>query len=69
SFRIVANPQHEQVGPKGDNHLDGYGIDAPIKPRQLQIKHLRACNRSDSYQYSSFKKNAKSSVIRVPSAT
>ena len=24
--------------------LDGYGIDAPINPRQLQIKHLRACN-------------------------
>ena len=44
SFRIVANPLHEQVGPNGDNHLDGYGIDAPINPRQLHIKHLRACN-------------------------
>ena len=44
SFRIVANPLHDQVGPNGDNHLDGYGIDAPINPRQLQIKHLRACN-------------------------
>ena len=40
SFRIVANPLHEQVGPNGDNHLDGYGIDAPINPRQLHIKHL-----------------------------
>ena len=34
----------DRVGPNGDNHLDGYGIDAPINPRQLQIKHLRACN-------------------------
>ena len=25
SFRIVDNPLHEQVGPNGDNHLDGYG--------------------------------------------
>ena len=44
SFRIVANPLHEQVGPNGDNHLDGYGIDAPINLRQLHIKHLRAYN-------------------------
>ena len=31
-FTLTPNPLHEQVGPNGDNHLDGYGIDAPIIP-------------------------------------
>ena len=44
SIRIQRTFQLVSTGPNGDNHLDGYGIDAPINPRQLQIKHLRACN-------------------------
>ena len=59
-----------RIGSAGtSNRSDGFGIDAQGALRLHRREILKACSLPEVYQYSSFKKDAKSCVIRQPSAT
>ena len=68
SSRKESTLPHVRVVPSSSNRSDGFGIDAQAALRLHRRELLKACSLPEVYQYSSFKKDAKSCVIRQPSA-
>ena len=66
--RPVLTFLHVRAVPSSSNRSDGFGIDAQAALCLHRREILKACSLPEVYQYSSFKKDAKSCVIRQPSA-
>ena len=60
---------HGTTGSSSCNRSDDCGTDAQEVHRLLQREGLEACSLQEGCQYNSFKKDAKSCVMRLPSAT